>query len=746
MQQMRALVAVSLTATLAVIGLAMGCSGGGGGATGPGSVAAIVVTPDSVSLIAGATQALTAQPQDASGKPVAGATIVWASADTTIATVDTTGTVAARAPGSVRIAASAQGVSGYAKITVTARPVASVAISPNPAAVPLNASAILTATLKDGRGDTLAGQSVTWSSNSSNVSVTASTGQTQVVTGNAAGSATITATAASGVSGTVTVTVTNPVAFIQVTPYPIRVRTTYTVQATAQAEDANQTVLSGVTFAWTTKSGGTIANVNSTTGLVSGVAAGSDSVIATAGGKHGSAPVTVLADSVKTVTVTPATATIASTQTQTLTASVTDSTGIVLPAAVAWTSSPSGRVSATSGLTTIVTPQPGDTTGGIVVTATSEGKTGHSTITVSPSTVDSISLSPSPVTMTVGDSPLAITATLKDANGNPLTNRPLAWSSNNTNVATVTGGHETGTVAAVAAGTAIITASSSDGASAADTITVQNPPAPGTPTGVNATLNSGTIRVQWSSVSGATSYKVFRGTSAGGEGGTPVATPSTNSFNDNTVAAGGTYYYTVAACNLVNICSSQSSEASATLPPAAPTGVTPAVVSGPAIQVTWTAASGATSYKIFRGASSGGEGGTPIATQSASPYTDNTGSAGGTYYYYVEACNTGGCSGNSSEVSATLPPPAPTDLLATASGTPGGGISLTWTATTGVNYNILRGTSPGGESQIATGVPGSPYADTDPSLVSTTTYYYVIMACDTGGCSVNSNESSAAAP
>src|SRR5947209_6210130 len=70
------------------------------------------------------------------------------------------------------------------------------------------------------------------------------------------------------------------------------------------------------------------------------------------------------------------------------------------------------------------------------------------------------------------------------------------------------------------------------------------------PTGVTAAANAdGSITVGWSAVSGNPSYLVLRGTSAGGESTTPVATVSTASYADAAVnlAAGTTYYYQVVA-------------------------------------------------------------------------------------------------------------------------------------------------------------------------------------------------------
>ena len=57
------------------------------------------------------------------------------------------------------------------------------------------------------------------------------------------------------------------------------------------------------------------------------------------------------------------------------------------------------------------------------------------------------------------------------------------------------------------------------------------------------------IMLTWDASPGATSYNIYRGTSAGGEGSTPYATATTNLFVDNNVVAGPPllYYYTVAA-------------------------------------------------------------------------------------------------------------------------------------------------------------------------------------------------------
>jgi fibronectin type 3 domain-containing protein len=92
---------------------------------------------------------------------------------------------------------------------------------------------------------------------------------------------------------------------------------------------------------------------------------------------------------------------------------------------------------------------------------------------------------------------------------------------------------------------------------------------PSAPLGVTASAGNAAVTVSWSAPasnggSPVTGYNVYRGTSPGGEGGTPVASNVTaTSFTDTGLANGTTYYYRVAAVNAAGT-SAQSSEVSAT--------------------------------------------------------------------------------------------------------------------------------------------------------------------------------------
>ncbi len=89
-----------------------------------------------------------------------------------------------------------------------------------------------------------------------------------------------------------------------------------------------------------------------------------------------------------------------------------------------------------------------------------------------------------------------------------------------------------------------------------------NPPA--TPTGLTATTGNAQVALSWTASSGASSYNVYRGTTAGGESTTPLTLGvSTASYTDSAVTNGTKYYYVVAAVNAYGT-SAKSSEVSAT--------------------------------------------------------------------------------------------------------------------------------------------------------------------------------------
>src|SRR5213079_2429751 len=78
----------------------------------------------------------------------------------------------------------------------------------------------------------------------------------------------------------------------------------------------------------------------------------------------------------------------------------------------------------------------GKVAGTATITATSEGQSGTSAITVVHVPVASVTVAPATANVNEGKT-VQLTATLKDANGNVLTGRTVTWSSSSTTVATV---------------------------------------------------------------------------------------------------------------------------------------------------------------------------------------------------------------------------------------------------------------------------------------------------------------------
>ncbi|WP_168221723.1 fibronectin type III domain-containing protein [Aquisphaera giovannonii] len=186
------------------------------------------------------------------------------------------------------------------------------------------------------------------------------------------------------------------------------------------------------------------------------------------------------------------------------------------------------------------------------------------------------------------------------------------------------------------------------------------------PSGLTAKANGNGLALTWTAPAayGTLSYNVYRSTTPGGEGTTPLAAGlATTAYIDASATPGVTYYYEVTAVNAnatrtppLPAESAPSAEASASLAataPAAPTGLTSSVPFNTpvaSVLLSWTASAGAAGYNVYRSLSSGGETGTPIATMvTGTSFTDAAAAFGVTYFYKVTAVNSGGESAKSGE-------------------------------------------------------------------------------------------------
>jgi uncharacterized protein YjdB len=408
------------------------------------SVASVVVTPNRLNVGVGASAPITVEVRDAAGAVLHGRKVAWASKNPSIAAVSDAGVVTGVAPGEVQVAATAEGKSALANVTVNPKAVATIRLTPSgDQGLLVGQTRQMTAETLDSDGNPLPGRQVTWSSSSTAIASVSTTG---LITAIAAGGTVVTA-ASEGRTAVVAVTVsTVPIATIAVTPATDTVVMTQTLQLTAVAKDAQGGTLTGRTMAWIT-SDAARATVSST-GLVTGVSPGTVTITASAEGKTGTASITVKEKPVAAVILSPAQVSIETGQTRQLTVQITDDQGNALTGRPVTYASDNSAVATVSsaGLVT------GVAIGSAKITATSEGKSGTADITVTPVAVATVQISPPTADLIVGQS-TTLAAVPTDAKGNVLSGRSASWTSGAPSVATVS---QTGVVTAVGVGNAVI--------------------------------------------------------------------------------------------------------------------------------------------------------------------------------------------------------------------------------------------------------------------------------------------------
>jgi trimeric autotransporter adhesin len=395
-----------------------------------------------------------------------GRSVTWTSENADIAAVLATGEVIGRSVGTTTINATIDNQTASAAITVTPPPISAVVVSPAGPQIFVGGTVDLEAQVTNAAGQVVLNAPLSWRSLAPGVATVDASG---LVTGVAPGTAEIEATS-EGKVGTTTVTVSAvPVRSVSVSPATADLFVTETVQLTATPRDANNEALPGRAVAWASVDPG-VATV-STDGLVTAVAPGTTTITATSEGQTGTAQITVRLVPVQAVTVSPNAVTLVVGQERELTAAVTAAGGQPLDRPVAWSSSDT-RVAVVesdgaSGTARVIAVAEGRAT----ITARSDNKTGTSAITVNAVPVASVSVSPKELELIVGQS-AQFSAQALDGEGNVLSGRAIAWSSDDTDVATV---DQSGRVAAVAPGSATITATSG-GVRGTATVTVTRLP------------------------------------------------------------------------------------------------------------------------------------------------------------------------------------------------------------------------------------------------------------------------------
>jgi uncharacterized protein YjdB len=416
-------------------------------ATDPLAVDRIVLTPSSASIQVGATLTLNAAVLDAAGNIMRDRKVVWASERESIATVSQSGVVIALAAGEVRIAASSAGKSASAVITVLARPVSLVRITPGSATISVGSSIPLLAEALDASGAIVVGRPVTWVSSNETIAIVSANG---VVAGISPGSATITATI-DGRAGTAAISVApQPVASVTITPVADTAIVGRRVTFQATALDAQGRPLVDRFVLWSSNNPA-VATVSSD-GEVIALAVGSARIRATVEGKFADATIVVQPVPVARVVVAPNQVTLNPAQTSQLTVTLSDSAGNVLVGRAITFATSDAQIATVSETGLIVAVAEGTAT----IQVSSEGQSASVAVIVNPTPVASINITPNAIALRVTQTARLIAQAL-DAQGKPLANRTFAWTSDAPSVATV---NQLGDVTAVGNGSATIRATS----------------------------------------------------------------------------------------------------------------------------------------------------------------------------------------------------------------------------------------------------------------------------------------------
>ena len=250
---------------------------------------------------------------------------------------------------------------------------------------------------------------------------------------------------------------------------------------------------------------------------------------------------------------------------------------------------------------------------------------------------------------------------------------------------------------------------------------------------------SGKPQLTWAAVDGAAKYEIYRSTQQS-TGFTLLGTTTSTSYVNTGAAVGKTYYYKVRALNVdgaAGAYSSTVSGAAKAVAPAAPT-VTMTYSDGGKPKLTWSAVSGATSYRVYR-SESRGTGYSLLGTTTSTSYVNTGAAVGKTYYYRVKAVNSAGTSAYSNIVSGTARTPAPAaPVLKGGTSSASGKPQLTWAAVNGAaKYDVYRSNSADGTFSKVGSTDKTTYVNT--GAVKGVTYFYKIRAVGASGASGFSN-------
>jgi trimeric autotransporter adhesin len=472
------------------------------------TLASIAVTPATWSPNVGGVQAFTAT-GTYSDKSTADLTISvsWSSANTNVVSISNAagqkGQATALATGTTQVQATLSGLVGSADITVSASPLVSIAVTPNPFNMILGITGTLTATgtYQNGTTQDLTKQ-VTWSVGDSSVigisNLATTAGQvTPLAVGNTSAVATL-----GTIAGKAAVSVAQAkLTAIAVTPASATVTAGAKQQFKATGTYDNNTttdLTTQVTWSSDDISVTQISNAAGSNGLATSLVAGKATITAALAGVSATATLTVGAPSLSSIMISPTTASIEVKVTQSFSVTAVYQNGTTAAVAATWSSSNEGvaTVAATAGgrRGTATGVAAGTTT----ITATFNGLTDTASLSVTEvPTLVGLTITPSTLSELLVGATQQLQANAVFSNGNTqVVTTQTTWTSTDPTVASVSSaggggfGRGAGLVTAIGAGKTTINAVYNN-LNATISLSVRAPQ----PTGLLITPTSATIRV-----------------------------------------------------------------------------------------------------------------------------------------------------------------------------------------------------------------------------------------------------------
>jgi uncharacterized protein YjdB len=418
------------------------------------TLTSISITPGTPSFAAGTNQQFIAMGTFSDGSTTDLTNqVVWASANPSVATINSSGLATSGAAGTTQITASYQGVSAMTgTVTVTGATLTGFTITPTSGTVAKGTTQQFTATgtFSDGSTQNLSNQ-VQWSTSNSTALAISSTG---LATGVGTGTASVSATYG-GQTVTTSAFTVSPATLtsVAITPATASIASGGTEQYTLTGtfSDGSMQNLGGST-SWSSSSSA-IATINST-GVATGTGVGTATITGQSGSQTATAQLTVTAASLISLAVTPDSATIPKGTTLQFTATATYGDGSMqnVSSTTTWISSNSNEVVIdANGLATAVSDS-----GSVNITARYGGQTFTTgAVIASAALLASITVSPANDSLVIASTQqYTATGNYTDGSTGNLTTL-CTWTSSTTSVATINGG---GLATAVGAGSTTIQA------------------------------------------------------------------------------------------------------------------------------------------------------------------------------------------------------------------------------------------------------------------------------------------------